>query len=346
MFKNDSKKMKWNAKTFLAAFGGGDSTIRRLSFLLVVVIIFCAILKPHLFLRVDNFISIAKQFPELGILAIGVSVALISGGIDLSGISIANLSSIAAAHFLMITISPETSLGMSLLAILGAIVLALLIGAFCGMLNGSLISMIHIPPILATLGTSLLYTGIAIVITSGRTISGLPFLYSKIGTHDIFSFLPVPLIIFAITAVISFFLLEKTVFGKELYLTGTNPKAAFYSGISIKGVLIKTYAFAGMLASTAGLIMMARYNSTKADQGSSYTMQAILIAVLGGVSPFGGKGSVLGITLAVIILQLLSTTLNMFENLSNFYRDLIWGVILIAVLVSNYYINKHEEKVK
>lgn len=321
-----------------------NSNIRRLTILLVIVFLFSALLKPDIFLTAANFISIAKQFPELGIFAIAASITLISGGIDLSVVSIANLSGVITGLFLIQMIPLASGFGVSIFYIILAVMLALFIGFVTGTINGLLISIIRIPPILTTLGTSLLYTGIAIVITKGKTISGLPLLYSQIGNYEIFSLLPVPLIIFILAAGITFFILEKTKFGKQLYLSGTNIKAAFYSGIDTTKVLIKTYALAGILSAVAGLIMMARYNSTKADQGSSYIMQAILIAVLGGVSPFGGKGTVWGITLAVIILQLLSTTLNMFENVSNFYRDLIWGVILIVVLISNYFINIRQAK--
>ncbi|CEM61802.1 ABC transporter permease [Treponema phagedenis] len=330
--------------TMLKWLNSKDSTVIRLVFLLIGVFIFCAILKPRLFLSSNNFVSISKQFPELGILALGISIAMISGGIDLSGVSIANLSSVLSAFFLIKQVSSPAGAEHPLLFILLTVALSLCIGCVCGGINGFLIAVINIPPILATLGSSLLYTGIAIVITGGKTISGLPLLYSRIGNSSLFSVIPVPLILFAAVAAFSFFILEKTKFGKELYLAGTNMKAAFYSGVQTVSLLIKTYALAGILAACSGLIMMARYNSTKADQGSSYTMQCILIAVLGGVNPNGGKGSVLGIVLAVIILQFLSTTLNMFENLSNFYRDIIWGLILIAVLVSNYFINQIETK--
>ena len=105
-------------------------------------------------------------------------------------------------------------------------------------------------------------------------------------------------------------------------------------------MLIRTYAIAGVLAAIAGLLVMASANSAKADYGITYTMQAILVAVLGGVSPNGGTGKVSGIVTSVVILQVLSSGLNLFEQVSNFYRDLIWGLVLILVLIFNYYVDR------
>jgi simple sugar transport system permease protein len=130
----------------------------------------------------------------------------------------------------------------------------------------------------------------------------------------------------------------------KLYLIGTNSKAAFFAGIENRVILIKTYMISGLLSSLAGLIMMARTNSAKADYGAAYTLQCVLIAVLGGVDPKGGMGTIRGVTLAVLVLQLLSSGLNMFERISNFYRDVIWGGVLILALIVNWFITKHNEK--
>ncbi len=124
-------------------------------------------------------------------------------------------------------------------------------------------------------------------------------------------------------------------------LVGTNEKAARFAGINNVSVIIRAYALSGIVSAVAGILSLSRISSAKADFGSSYTMQTILISVLGGVNPNGGFGSVPGIAIAVIILQMLSSYLNMFPNISNYYRDLIWGVALIGVLIMNYYIEKH-----
>jgi simple sugar transport system permease protein len=321
-----------------------DKNVVRLFFVFIGVFILMGLLKPVLFLRSANFISMATQFPEYGLMAIGISLAMISGGIDLAVVSTANLSAIVAAKYLLAAVPQGVPAGQTLNAILIAIVLALIVGTLAGCFNGFLIAWLRIPPILATLGTQQLFTGIAIVITQGRPLSRLPILYSQIGNTELFGFLPVPFIIYVMAAIVIWIILGKTSFGLRLYLVGTNPKSALYAGIENKMILLRTYLISGLLSSVAGLIMMARANSAKADYGAAYTMQCVLIAVLGGVDPSGGFGTIRGITLAVLILQFLSSGLNMFEHISNFYRDIIWGGVLIIALVSNWAIARRNSK--
>ena len=139
-------------------------------------------------------------------------------------------------------------------------------------------------------------------------------------------------------------MLSRTRFGKQIYLIGTNSTASRYAGLNNTMILIKTYMISGILSAVAGLIMMARVNSAKADYGASYTLQCVLIAVLGGVHPEGGFGKITGVTMAILILQILSSGLNMFENVSNFYRDVIWGGVLILVLILNYVISRRNTR--
>jgi len=319
-----------------------DKNFNRLLIVLFFVFILSSILKPGLFLRGSNFVSMARQIPEFGIMAIGISFTMLTGGIDLSTVYAANLSSIMAAK-LMLNLSanatsPHTMAGIILLSIC----VALFIGSVCGVLNGLLISKIGIPAILATLGTQQLFWGIAIVITAGKSISGLPMMYFEFGNTELFGFIPISLIFFIIVAMIASLVLSKTKFGARLYLLGTNAIASKFAGLNNDFLIIMTYAFSGILASISGLIMMASTNSTKADYGSSYTMQCILIAVMGGINPNGGSGNIKGVVLVVIILQMLSSVLNMFENISNFYRDIIWGGALLGIMVFNYVINKRK----
>ncbi len=322
-----------------------DQNVIRLLIVLVAVFVLMTALKPSLFLRPGNFVSMASQFPEYGLMAIGISLTMISGGIDLAVVGTANLSAIVAAKYL-IAVAPKGSPADQVMgAIFVAIPLALAIGLLAGAFSGLLIARLGIPPILATLGTQQLYTGIAIVLTSGRPLSRLPLLYSQIGNTELFGFLPVPFVLYIVAAIIVGIVLGKTRFGLRLYLLGTNAKAARYAGINNTAVLLRTYMLSGLLSSVAGLIMMARANSAKADYGSSYTLQCVLIAVLGGVDPNGGFGTVRGVTLAVLILQFLSTGLNMFEHVSNFYRDVIWGGVLILALIFNWTIARRRERI-
>ncbi|WP_320128625.1 ABC transporter permease [uncultured Sphaerochaeta sp.] len=316
----------------------------RLLGLFLFVFILCSLLRPTLFLRGSNFSSMARQFPEYGIMSIGMALAMLTGGIDLSIVYTANLSSILAAKLMLSTTTaanPDGSVGIILLICLYAIA----IGLCCGLINGMLISKVGIPAILATLGTQQLFWGFAIVISNGKCINGLPMNFFEIGNSSVLG-IPLPLLLFAVLAIVFGFILNKTKFGEQLYLLGTNQVASKFAGLNNDRLIITTYACSGVLAAISGLVMMATTNSTKADYGSSYTMQCILIAVMGGVDPNGGMGDIRGLVVVVLILQMLSSTLNMFENLSNFYRDIIWGMALIAVLIINYTINKREQRIR
>jgi simple sugar transport system permease protein len=313
----------------------GDQNFLRLLLLLALVFALMAALRPNQFVTLADFNSMMRQFPEYGIMAIGISLAMITGGIDLGVVGTANLSAIVAAKFL-IGAAPQGAPPQQLVPYLcAAVLLALATGLACGTLAGLLISRFNIPAILATLGTQQLYTGIAIGITNGRPQSRLPLLYSKIGNTEFFHFFPLSFVLYLAIAVAIGLLLSRARFGTYMYMLGTNPKAARFAGLSNASIILRTYLLSGALSSVAGLIMMARANSAKADYGAPYTLQCVLIAVLGGIDPNGGFGNIAGVTLAILILQFLSSGLNMFNNISNFYRDVIWGGVLILVLVFN-----------
>jgi simple sugar transport system permease protein len=321
-----------------------DQNLARLLVMLAIVLTLMAALRPGQFVTMANFGSMMRQFPEYGIMAIGISLTMITGGIDLGVVGTANLSAILAAKLLFAAVPkgapPEQALPFILLAVLVSLACGLACGAFAGLL----ISRFKIPAILATLGTQQLYTGIAIGITNGRPQSGLPLLYSNIGNTEFFNLVPLSFLIFLLTALAIGVLLSRARFGTYMYMLGTNPKAALYAGLGNTSILIRTYMLSGLLSSMAGLIMMARANSAKAEYGAPYTLQCVLIAVLGGIDPNGGFGKIAGVTLAIFILQFLSSGLNMFNNISNFYRDVIWGGVLILVLVFNRLLSQRAER--
>lgn len=316
-----------------------DENIFRLLAILVAFIVIASITKPN-FSSLSNFQSITKQMVEFGLMSLGVGICMISGGIDLSVVYIANLCGISAALFLKSTVKAGMPAGQETAYIILAVLLAVLIGCVCGALNGFLVSYLKIPAMLATLGTYQLFYGISIVVSKGSSVSGIPGSFSKIGNTQVFGFIPLTFLVFLLVAVVMCVIMEKSKFGTRVYLVGTNMKAANFAGIRTKNILVRTYMLSGMIASFAGLASLSRINSAKADFGSSYTMQCILISVLGGINPNGGFGSMIGVTIAVFILQVLSSYLNMFPNISNFFRDLIWGVALIAVLIMNFVIHK------
>lgn len=318
-----------------------DSNILRLLAIFIAFILIASATKPN-FSSLSNFQSITKQMVEFGLMSMGVGVCMISGGIDLSVVYIANLCGISAALFLKSTVKAGMPAGQETAYLILAVLIAVLIGSLCGALNGILVSYLKIPAMLATLGTYQLFYGISIVVSKGSSVSGIPGSFSRIGNMQVLGTFPLTFFIFLIVAIIVCIIMEKSAFGTRVYLVGTNMKAANFAGVRTKNILVRTYMLSGIIASLAGLASLSRINSAKADFGSSYTMQCILIAVLGGINPNGGFGSMIGVTIAVFILQVLSSYLNMFPNISNFFRDLIWGVALIAVLIMNFMIDKRK----
>ncbi|HHW13503.1 MAG TPA: ABC transporter permease [Firmicutes bacterium] len=314
-----------------------DGNLLRLFAITILVFVTMSLLRPELFFTPDNFSSMAFQFPEFGLLAIAIMITMLTGGIDLSVVGIANFSGILAALTLTRLMPPDASGTQVLLFSLLAVAVSLVTGIVCGLLNGFLVAYVGITPILATLGTMQLFTGIAIVITQGAAVYGFPDPVTFLGNGSLWIF-PVPFLIFAAFAVAFAVVLNKTAYGFNLYLMGTNPTAAHFSGINNTRMLLKTYLLSGLMAAVAGFVVLARTNSAKADYGSSYTLQAILIAVLGGVNPAGGFGTVLGLVLAILTLQFLSSGFNMLR-FSNFFKEFIWGAVLLLVMVINYLSN-------
>lgn len=317
-----------------------DGNLVRLSIIMTVSFVLMAALNPSIYLTSNNFMSMAFQFPEIGLFSIGVMIAMLMGGINLSVLGIGNLSAIIAA-FTMIALAP--SVGNIYASVIG-IAVALLVGLVCGALNGILIAKIGIPAMLATLGTMEIFSGLGVYLTDGSAVFGLPEEYGVIGGGTILG-IPIPLVIFIVIVAICVVILQKKKFGLEVYLLGTNEKAARFTGIDTKRDIIKAHMLSGILAAVAGVIMSSRTISAKADYGSSYTLQCILVAVLGGVNPSGGFGRVAGVVMAILTLQFLSSGFNMMRA-DSYFKAAIWGLVLIATLIINYYANKNADQKK
>lgn len=304
----------------------------RLAIITVLVFLLMAWLTPDRFLSVQNLTSMAFQFPEFAILALAMTIVMLTGGIDLSVIGIANMSAIVAALLLTQIAGPGVAengafwVGVAMLVALG-------VGALAGLANGVLVAYLGLPPILATLGSGLVFTGFGVAMTGGSAVMGLPVEMAWIGNGRLWG-IPVPLVLFAGLSLSLWFVLSRTAFGLELRMFGANPLAARFAAIDINRMLLRVYVTAGMLSAVSGLLIMSRANSAKFDYGSSYLLLAILIAVLGGVNPYGGYGRIIGVVLAVLSMQFLSSGLNMM-GVSNFARELIWGSLLILVMVIN-----------
>lgn len=309
-----------------------DPYISRLVVLLLVLLLLFLLVKPDNFLAAATWDSMAVQFPEFGLMALGVMVTMLTGGIDLSVVGIANMTSVVAA-VIMLALVPAG--GGAAFGIAAAMLAALVLGVLAGALNGFLVAKVKIPAILVTLGTLELFIGVAIVVTAGRPISGLPMAYSSLVAGDLFGVIPMQLVAFLLAVALLALILKKTTFGTKLYMLGSNATNAKFSGLNSTSILIRTYMLSGFVSAMAGLVMLANYNSAKADYGLTYTLLTVLIVVLGGVNPNGGRGKLLGVVLAIITLQILSSGLNLFPQISNFYRDLIWGGVLLFVIATS-----------
>ncbi|OLQ93601.1 hypothetical protein BIY22_01350 [Vibrio panuliri] len=310
--------------------------VRILAIAIVLTLLLLTVVQGEHFLTATNFQSMAFQSVELGILSLAMCIAIVLAGIDLSIIAIANLAAIAVATYLK---SAEVEV-LSIAHLLVCVGIACAVGVICGALNGYLIGYLGVPAILATLATMTLYGGLAIGYTGGAAISGMPQGFDVIGNGQWFG-VPIPMLIFLVILALLWRMFETTVFGTHLYCVGANPKASQYSGIPVAKVLLKAHTLIGVLAAIAGLIILSRTNSANPVYGSSYILSTILIVALGGVSVLGGKGKILGVAMAIVLLQLFSTGLNMLlykTSGSNFLKDVIWGVLLLAIIVMMHYL--------
>lgn len=297
-------------------------------------LVFVGIMQGKKFYSFNNFLTMSGQFPEYGLMVLGGMLPMITGGIDLSLVGTANFTSIICVYSAIGLFGAQGSMPIAFTLVF--FLLAMLIGTAVGCLNAFLVSKLNVPPILATLGVNELMLGLSIVITGGAAVSDFPKEYCDFFSSNIFGIIPWRVVVFIIMAVVIWFLLEKTTYGTKIRLYGTNSHVATFSGLNTTALLFKTYIISSICAGFGGLMMLATYSSARADYGSNYTMQAILIMVLGGVSPNGGKGKVSGAITAIILLKFIESGINRFRSVSTYYVTLIWGVVLLIALVLDY----------
>lgn len=313
-----------------------------LSLVMIGVFLLMWILIGNQFITVGNLQSMAFQLPELGLLSLAMMVTMLTAGINLAIIASANLSGIVTALILSNYVTP----GMAGAELMGVVILAiaagLLTSVIIGLLNGALIAIVDVSPILATLGTMILLNGVAIVLTKGYVISGFPDPVRFIGNGEILG-VPMPMIIFVACAVFMAVLLNRTRLGVNIYMIGSNPTACYFAGVNNTGVLMKTYLISGLYSGIAAIIMISRFNSAKADYGESYLLLTVLAAVLGGTSAAGGFGKVSDLVIGLIILQIVSSGLNLLR-VSNFLTLALWGIILILVMIVNHLTRQYQER--
>lgn len=301
----------------------------------VAVLIGGAAMSRGAFVDPYNLQSMAGQLPELGLLAIGVMLAMSAGngGIDLSGIALANLAGVTSAMLVSAYVSADDSPMLFTGAFAAA---AIIVGLLGGLFNGLLIAKLGLTPILCTLGTQLLFTGLAVALSGGPSVrvgSADPLM--EIGSGLLLG-VPISFLIFCAITLLIGATLKFSPFGIRLFLMGTNPKAARYAGFAQTRLLLTTYGLAGTLAGVAGVLIASRNVNVKWDYGQSYLLIAILITVMAGVKPEGGYGRMTCLFLSATALQLLSSMLN-FADLSNFFRDCAWGLLLLVFLAIGRY---------
>lgn len=303
--------------------------IGRMVLLLIIAISFFGVLRGDVFLNPINIQNMMVASPEIGVLAVAMALAMLTGGIDLSLVAIANFTAITVSTVYSAVAANDPAQAEALAPLI--ILLGILVGLAGGAVNAFLISTVGIAPILATLATMQMYNGIAIVWTGGSTLYGAPEVLSALGTSTVAT-IPMLFIVFVLIAVLVGAMLSKTPFGKSIMLQGANVVAAKYSGIRSASVLYGTYLTTGLLGSFAGLLILARNPTASADYGASYVLLVIVIAVLGGTNPAGGYATVTGVVLATLVLQVVQSGFTSLR-LSAYEYAIAQGVILIAVMV-------------
>jgi simple sugar transport system permease protein len=301
----------------------------------ITAFILMSILSPGRFLSRGNLQSMAFQLPEFGILALSMMLVVVSGGINLSLTFTATLAMIVGGLAMASITAGGGSPAMALFAGIG---LMMLTAFACGALNGFVVVYLGVTPMIATLGSSTLFEGISLNITKGGAISGFPAEFLEIGNGSILG-IPIPMIIFIVIILGLYLFLERSAFGISIYMTGSNPKVARYSGINVRQVLFWVYGAAGLLAAVAGILMASRYNSAKESYGSSYLLQSVAASVLGGTDINGGEGKIAGTIIAVMIIQVISSGLNIF-GFNRYLTNIVMGGILLFVLTIKFFLNR------
>lgn len=277
------------------------------------------------FLTLGNILSVGRQMSFTGIAAIGMTLVMLTGGIDISVGSM-----LAMAGVLCAKLSADVGLPLWI-----AVVITLLIGALFGLINGAAVTRLHIPALIATLATQTILKGIAYLLTNAVPVKNLSATYKFLGQGYIFGVIPVPLIITVALYVLAWWYLDKTYLGRRVYLSGGNEEAARLSGINTKWTITSTYVFSGVFAAIAGVLMAARLGSGQPSVGSGFEMDVITATVLGGISVNGGKGKVVNVFVGACIMGVLANGMTML-NINQYLQWIINGLVLLfAVTMSN-----------
>ncbi|MER9493998.1 ABC transporter permease [Mesorhizobium sp. M0320] len=310
----------------------------RAFFALIVIIVVFSILSPY-YLSVANFLTMASHVAIFGILAIGMLLVILNGGIDLSVGSTLGLAGVVAG-FLMQGVT-LTWLGVVLYPPVWVVaVLACMLGAAVGLINGVLIARFKVPAFVATLGVMYMARGLALLMTSGLTynnLGGKPELgntgFDALGFNRLFG-VPTGVVVLAVIALIGSIVLNRTAFGRWLYASGGNERAAELSGVPVKTVQISVYVLSGICAAIAGLILSSQLTSAGPTAGTTYELTAIAAVVIGGAALTGGRGNIRGTLLGAFVIGFLSDGL-VIIGISSYWQTVFTGAVIVLAVLLN-----------
>ena len=298
------------------------NSLRQYGILLVfaVICILISIVSPQ-FITVSNWTIIFTQVSINALLAFGATFVIITGGIDLSIGSIVAVSSVASAMLA----HPDT------FPLAVPILMGLLAGTLIGAFNGFVTTKSNIAPFIVTLGTMTIGRGLALILSNGRPVSNLSDSFVFIGSGT-FLGIPLLIIILIFTFIVCSIVLNKTILGRYIYAVGGNEQAARASGINVNRVKITVYSIAGMLAGLAGILLTSRITTGQPNAGAGFELDAIAAVVIGGTSTSGGKGTMLGTLIGVLLIGVINNGLDLL-NVTSYYQQVVMGIIIIGAVV-------------
>ena len=292
----------------------------RFGVLVVFVLLFAvSCMLSDRFLQTSNLFNILRQISMFGILSVGMTFVIVSGGIDLSVGSITALVCVITANM------------VNDHGIIPAILVALLVGALVGLINGVGIAYGKLQPFIMTLGTMYMASGAASIYTNGTPIS-IKGNFSKIGNSMLFNTIPLPAIYFIVILIAAYLVMRNTRFGRHVYSIGSNKEATRLAGVDVKKVTLSVYILSGVLAAVTGIIFAAQMASGSPVAGEGYEMNAITAAVVGGTSMSGGKGNLPGTFLGAVIMGILSNIMNLC-GVSSYWQTVLTGLILVVAIL-------------
>jgi len=291
---------------------------------LIVVFVFLSFASP-VFLSADNLFNIGVQTSYTAVIAIGMTLVIITAGIDLSVGSVAALSGVVGV-VLMVQVG---------IPVVPAIMGGVLVGALCGLVNGLLVSVAGLNPFIATLGMLSVARGLVYIPTNAKAVFGAPGSFRLLG-QGVIGAIPIPIIVVAVVAIVGYVVLSRTKLGRYAYAMGSNREAARLSGIPIKRYLTSVYVISGALAGFGGMIASSQVASGQPNFGMGLELDAIAAAVIGGASLFGGQGTVVGTLIGAFLIALIRNG-SVLLDVNIYYQQVIIGVVIwVAVLWDQY----------